>query len=120
MNKQGNQRIHELLGNCWHEWEYHENYHTRWHRCKKCGWDEIGGISIPKSGPDYGSKELPDSLRVAMVTAAYEVFGADAVMDEVAKNAPERELYGWLTRCLSIPAPQIAEAIDRLIVEEGE
>jgi hypothetical protein len=101
-----NKRIHALVkpGEEWHRHKAGNPY-----------------CCFKTNDPDYFSPELHDSLRVAMVTAAVEKFGEMTLCAEVLRIAlgPTQEVYETLNASLlALPAPAIAEAIDRLILEE--
>jgi hypothetical protein len=118
-----NKRIHALIGEeklkdlgldaCW-AWERR----TAGSVCRHCG---RGYYEHSNPKTDYFSPSLPDDLRVAMVTAAVEKFGEMTLCAEVLRIAlgPTQEVYETLNASLlALPAPAIAEAIDRLILEE--
>lgn len=91
---------------CWHEDE-------KWH-CKKCGENlyelhkETGEID---PNPNYFRKDLPDNVRVELVTAAENVFGrAELAVKLILATT---NVYG-----LVIPAATVAEAIYQLIQKE--
>jgi hypothetical protein len=93
-----NKRIHALVkpGEEWHRHKAGNPY-----------------CCFKTNDPDYFSPKLEDDLRVAMVTAAVEQMGKKASLAlagmwiKVGCDSP------WM-----LPAPAIAEAIDRLILEE--
>jgi hypothetical protein len=117
--REASQRIHALVfpDGCFHQWGYSL---SRGHNVCACG--EV--LEDGTENPDYFSDTLPDNLRVAMVTAAVEKFGELSTLAGFTKVAHADKLQwekfgSFNLTLLSMPAPAIAEAIDRLLREEN-
>lgn len=132
MNNEANKRMFELVfpDKCFHipDGTYVVG-DARFPCAGKCGeWIEVerndkGEYTF---NPNFWSSELPDNLRVAMVTAAREKFGRFDTGTALMELTDEGGLHynpnldnGHMSDFMALPAPVIAEAIDRLIQENS-
>lgn len=104
-NEQKSRVIHDFIG-CNHIYTKQDG---RW-KCKKCDkWDRLVEVI-----PNYFARDLPDHIRVEMVTAANGEFGGNVVANKV------KDFQGWAYYELETPASVIAEAIYTLIQEKND
>jgi hypothetical protein len=116
LGTEASQRIHALAfpDACWHDVKSKAVKGSTVFFCSKC--PKESGLYRVFEPPDYFSDHLPDNLRVAMVTAAKAKFG-EAVVDDALTNKWLDDNYSSVW---ALPAPAIAEAIDRLLVDAKE
>lgn len=106
------------LGECWHEWRSSYDPAKPRFDCKHCF--ETKGWAEPCFNPNYFARDLPDNIRVDMVTAAIDKFGVRGFVAEGMQKAMNEPLWNYQYRMLYAPASVIAEAIYTLIQEQGD
>jgi hypothetical protein len=127
-----NQRIHNLLGLCWHEAELqacHQAPNTgatlcneqHWY-CVKCG-DQVsgdgGGCYITRA--NYFRDDLPHSTVVAVIQKAVEIHGYQKVNTVLEAIARRMGMQDGLTVTVAMTAaPVVMTAICSLIEQENE
>lgn len=112
-NEQKSRVIFEALklGECWHEWHHAQtlSFGDKF-ICVKCEKPEVWRVK--PQNPNYFARDLPDNIRVDMVTAAFDRWGMLPLMTAAGYIDGQKSLRQ--------PTSVIAEAIYTLIQEQSD